>query len=251
MIWQSVGSKIIFFMRKQLTTVNGNISPLSLIHSGVPQGSILGPLLFIMMMNDLPNVVKKSKVSLYADDTCLYFAARDPMELQTTLNHELSLLNEWFFHNHLLLNVNKSKYILIGTKSALRKCTNIGININGIMLERVNTCKYLGVQIDENLNWKSQINQVRIKANGSFQLLKRVRTFIDYDTALLVYKTIIQPHFDYCSIIWMNGNSTDLQRLQILQNRALRVVLGVDARYNREALYNTVGVDRLEERCRA
>ena len=97
------------------------------------------------------------------------------------------------------------------------------------------------MQIDENLNWKTQINQVRINIIRNFQLLKRVRFFIDYDTALMVYNTLLQPHFDCCSIIWMNGNSTDLKRLQILQNRTLRIVLGVDARYNREAWYNTIG----------
>jgi len=82
-----------FKLRRQLTTINGNSSSMSSIECGVPQGSILGPLLFILMLNDLPNAVKKCKVSLYADDTCLYF------------NNELSSLSEWFFHNHLLLNI--------------------------------------------------------------------------------------------------------------------------------------------------
>ena len=237
-----------FKLRKQVTTVNGNSSPVTLIESGVPQGSILGPLLFILMLNDLPEVVKQCKVSLYADDTCLYFSAKDPNILESIINTELSSLSDWFFHNHLLLNVKKCNFMLIGTKAKLRHFDSVKININGTRLGRVTECKYLGVTLDENLSWKAHINQVRNKSLGSLYLLKRSRSFIDEKTALLLYKTIIQSHFDYCSITWMNGNLCDLQRLQTLQNRALRVVLGVDAQYNREALYNTLKIDRLNER---
>ena len=117
---------------------------MSSIECGVPQGSILGPLLFILMLNDLPNAVKKCKVSLYADDTCLYFAAKDPNILQSTINNELSSLSEWFFHNHLLLNIKKCNYMLIGTKAKLRRFNSVKIKINDTNLERVKECKYLG-----------------------------------------------------------------------------------------------------------
>ena len=95
---------------------------------------------------------------------------------------------------------------------------------------------------------KAHIKQVKNKCIRSLQLLKRSRSFVADNTALLLYKTIIQPHFDYCSITWMNGNSGDLQRLQTIQNRALRIVLGVDAQFNRETLYETLKIDRLNER---
>ena len=138
--------------------------------------------------------------------------------------------------------------MLIGTKAKLHRFDSVKININGVKLEIVTECKYLGVLLDENLSWKAQINQVRNKAIRNLHLLKRTRSFIDHNTALLVYKTLIQPHFDYCSITWMNGNSSDLKRLQTLQNRALRIVLGVDAQYNRETLYKTLKMDRLTDR---
>ena len=221
---------------------------MSSIECGVPQGSILGPLLFILMLNDLPNAVKKCKVSLYADDTCLYFAAKDPNILQSTINNELSSLSEWFFHNHLLLNIKKCNYMLIGTKAKLRRFNSVKIKINDTNLERVKECKYLGVLLDENISWKPQINQVRNKALRNIHLLKRTRSYVDNRIALLLYKTLVQPHFDYCSITWMNGNLSDLQRLQTLQNRALRIVLGVEARYNRETLYRSLNMDRLNER---
>ena len=94
-------------------------------------------------------------MSLYADDTCLYFSAKDPKILEKVINNELSLLSDWFFHNHLLLNVKKCNFMLIGTKAKLRHFDSINININGTKLVRVTECKYLGVTIDENLSWES------------------------------------------------------------------------------------------------
>ena len=138
--------------------------------------------------------------------------------------------------------------MLLGTKAKLRRFNFVKIKINDTNLERVKECKYLGVLLDETLSWKPQINQVRNKALRNIHLLKLTRSYVDNRTALLLYKTLVQPHFDYCSITWMNGNLSDLQRLQTLQNRALRIVLGVEARYNRETLYRSLNMDRLNER---
>ena len=124
----------------------------------------------------------------------------------------------------------------------MRRFNSVKIKINDTNLERVKECKYLGVLLDETLSWKPQINQVRNKALRNIHLLKRTRNYVDNRTALLLYKTLVQPHFDYCSSTWMNGNLSDLQTLQTLQNRALRIVLGVEARYNRKTLYRSLNM---------
>ena len=234
--------------RRQITEVNGNQSRSSFVQSGVPQGSILGPLLFILFLNDLTKVVEKCSLSLYADDTCLYFASKSPQELETTLNKDLLLMANWFSHNHLILNVKKCSYMVIGSKSKLVPFSNVSIGIDNTPLVRVNQCKYLGVIIDCNLTWNQQIESVRLKALRNLHLLRRARYFIDQPTALMLYQAVIQSHFDYCCPVWMNGHLTRLGRLQVIQNRALRIVLRVDNRFNRETLYSTLGVDRLSDR---
>ena len=108
-------------------------------------------------------------------------------------------------------------------------------------------CKYLGVLLDCNLSWIPQINNVKKKVLKMYFALKRIRQFTDEKIALILYKTLIQPHFTYCSTIWMNGRQTRLNQLQILQNRCLRSVLGVNSRFHTEALFETLKIDQLKE----
>ena len=187
-------------------------------------------------------------LSLYADDTCVYFPSKNPQELETVLNKELSFMANWFSHNHLILNVQKCNYMVIGSQARLAPFRNVNVSIGNTQLERVNQCKYLGVIIDCNLTWSQQIESVRLKAVRNLHLLRRARSYIDNAMALTLYQTLIQSHFDYCSTIWMNGYSIHLSRLQVIQNRALRIVLQVDNRFNRQTLYRTLKVDCLVDR---
>ena len=234
-----------FHQRKQSTVINGNESEDSEVLCGVPQGSILGPLLFILYMNDLPCVIKNCLVSLYADDTCLYFASDNPEELEKNINDDLNAICEWLSHNKLMLNVKKCKFMLIGSKRKRQKFENITIKINNSPIEKVNHCRYLGIEIDSDLSWMPQVNNVRAKVLRNFHVLRRARSYIDQNTALTLYNTMIRPHFEYCSTIWMKPNSGHIKRLQTLQNRALRIVLKVDYRYHRRDLYHTLQVDCL------
>ena len=154
----------------------------------------------------------------------------------------------WFSHNHLILNIKKCNYMVIGSQARLAPFRNIKIQTNNTQLERVNQCKYLGVIIDSNLTWNQQIDSVRLKAVRNLHLLRRARYFIDKPTALTLYHTLLQSHFDYCCTIWMNGHITHLRRLQNIQNRALRIVMQVDNRFNRKTLYNTLKTDCLFDR---
>ena len=234
-------------MKESKWVVNGNRSTIRTVTSGVPQGSILGPLLFILTLNDLHKSVKKCSLSLYADDTCLYFASKDPRLLEKTINDDLKSLSKWFSNNQLLLNIGKCQFMLIGSKGNLRRFNNVKIKIQNSQLQRVSHCKYLGVLLDSNFTWTQQIDHVRKKVLKTFYSLKRVRQYLDEKTSLLLYQTLIQPQFEYCSLIWMNGQATQLARLQKLQNRCLRVILGVDSRFNRETLYRTLETKTLKE----
>ena len=133
----------------------------------------------------------------------------------------------------------------VGSKSNRKKFENVSIKINNVPIERVNHCKYLGVTIDTEFTWKPQFNHVKSKVLRNFYALRRARPFIDQTTALTLYNTMIRPHFEYCSTVWMKPNSGHIKRLQILQNRALRTVLKVDYRHSRRDLYQRLQIDCL------
>ena len=234
-----------FHLRRQVTIVNGNESTPSYVKHGVPQGSILGPLLFILYLNDLPRVVKHCKISLYADDTCVYVASKDPAELEAMLNKDLESMSKWYSHNELLLNAKKCKLILFGTKKNLLKFQQVKIHIDGCKLDVVDEFKYLGVILDKNLSWKPQIENVKSKILRNFYVLRRTRPFIDRNTAVILYNTMIQSYFDYCNVIWLNPYSAQMKKLQTVQNRALRLILNVDNRHHRRNLYEDLKIDCL------
>ena len=132
-------------LRKQVTVINGNLSEPRRVTCGVPQGSILGPLLFIITINDIVKAVKHCTVSLYADDTCLYYASSNPHDLEKYVNEDLSSISKWLNCNGLLLNEKKCECMIITPMRKKRLFNNIQVKINSFCIQQTNTCKYLGV----------------------------------------------------------------------------------------------------------
>ena len=236
--------------RLQATMVNGNISSLKQVEHGVPQGSILGPLLFLLFINDVSNVVKHCHLSLYADDTCLYFSSSDPNVMSVSVNEDLQNISSWLSDNKLILNITKSEYMLIGSQRRLVKFndSHLTLAIGGESLNRVTKCKYLGVILDANLNWKHHVDHIRCKVVKSLFLLRKARPFITINIAKMLYHTIIQSHFDYCSPVWSNANKTLLNVLHILQKRALRIILKTNLMTRSNVLYQQSGIQPLQSR---
>ena len=142
--------------RSHNVSVNGISSKQADYVGGIPQGSILGPLLFIIYIDNLPNAVSgKTKVSMYADDTALYTISKDVNDLNCTLNTDLEKVFNWLIRNKLSLNVRKTELLVLGSKQRLCRINdeNINVHINGSKLTRVNKFIHLGVIIDENLSW--------------------------------------------------------------------------------------------------
>ena len=191
----------------------------------VPQGSILGPLLFTVYINDLPDSLRHSKVSLYADDTANCFSDPDPNVIANTLNAELSNISNWFAHNKLSLNTTKCKFMIFCTKSQTDSCKDITIKHNGTILERLTSYKYLGIKLDPHLKFNDYIDYVRSKTIGKIRLLGQVSKFLDRATRLHLYKSLILPIFDYAYCIYDCLTQQDLYQLQKLQNCAMCNIL--------------------------
>ena len=178
--------------RTQTTCISGNSSQFRPVTCGIPQGSILGPLLFIVHINDLPSVLKHCKVSMYADDTMLYCSGKDPRELCRKINEDLEHVRIWLLRNKLHLNMKKTEYITFGSKQRLEKMddNDFDIQINSTLVRRVRECKHLGVLLDENLTWQNHINTLQKKIRGGLFMLKSIRNIVNKNVLLTVYNSI-------------------------------------------------------------
>ena len=214
--------------RVQCCTVHGVDSQIENIDIGVPQGSCLGPLLFLVYINDLPKAVKNSVTSMYADDTSLCFKSKDLSRVNEALNKDISHLDAWLISNKLSLNVAKTQSMLVSTKAkrkALDKSNqNLQVKINGTELEAVSKIKYLGLLLDNSLDWKDQDQAVSLKVSRWLGILKHAKNFLPFSALTSLYTSIVEPHFRYCCSVWGCAGTTEINRLQKFQNRAARMV---------------------------
>ena len=187
---------------------------------------------------------------MYADDTNVTFAASDMLGLETQINTELKSINLWLRANKLSLNVAKTEFMVISSRQKLQSLNDKAVNINveGVKINQTDHSKALGLNIDENLSWKEHIHEISKKVASSIGALKRVRPFISMHTAIKIYKGLIEPHFDYCSVVW-DGLSQQLsKKLQKLQNRAARAITKSSYNTNSSYLLNSLSWDNLSVR---
>ena len=194
------------------------------VTASVPQGSLLGPLLFLIHINDLPNSLRGTVPRMFADDTNLTLSAKTLTERKLVLTPELNNLSCWLKANKLSLNVSKTERIIIVSRKRLSaQCDDVEIRIDDQIIKRVDKTKSLGLTIDAQLSWGKHVEEICKKVSHSaIGALKRVRPFISKETAIQIYNALIMPHFDYCSPVWdcLSGYLSD--KLQKLQNRAAR-----------------------------
>ena len=194
---------------------------------GVPQGSILGPLLFLLYVNDMPQSVEYD-LFLYADDSCLVFQNKDPDKIEQQLNKGFANLCDWFVDNKLSIHFgeDKTKFILFATKSRVKKLPKLNITHNGIKIKQHSSVSYLGCVLDETLSGESMALDVLKKINAKLKFLYRKNNFLNLSLRRLLCNALIQPHFDYaCSTWYPNLNQNLKKRLQTLQNKCIRFCL--------------------------
>ena len=217
--------------RRQFCKVNGVCSDLAEINIGVPQGSCLGPLLFLIYINDLPFALKRAKATMYADDTAISFSSDNIEEIDAVVNAELACLEKWLQGNKLSLNVVKTQAMIIGSSQKLRKIDTPMVpiphfQVNGKDIDLVKETKYLGLMIDDNLKWESNVVCTQKKISRAIGRLKYAKHYVQEDTLRNMYLSIVQPHFSHCCSVWGCCGATKLKTLQKLQNRAARIVTG-------------------------
>ena len=226
--------------RKQYVTYNGVKSTMKTIRCGVPQGSILGPLLFLIYINDLANVCKQTVPFLFADDTNLFKNGNDINSIVESLNSELSDISLWLKINKLSLNIKKTHYMIFTTKRKIIEF--LDIKIDGTNIERVDDTKFLGVYIDEKLNWKKHISYLSGKVSRGMGILVKARKLITPDALKTLYFSFIYPFFTYCNHVWGKTSATSLNRLVILQKRCIRILTSSKCYEHTEPLFDKLGL---------
>ena len=236
--------------RYQRISLNGNLSEPKAVNFGVPQGSNLGPLLFLIFINDLPNCLTSGSARMFADDTNISVHSHNILGLEPQLNQELENIRKWLLSNRLSLNIAKTEFMVMGSRQKFTAHHDypLKVMIDNNELERVEHAKSLGVTIDKNLNWSIHVDNIVKKVSSCVGALKRVRSFVSSETAILIYKSLILPHFDYCSTVWSGLGAELSDKLQKLQNRAARVITKTGYETRSSELLSKLGWDKLSLR---
>lgn len=202
--------------------------------TGVPQGSILGPLLFLLYINDIGTSLEYSGYHLLADDTAIYIVGKDSEEMEHKINKDLENLYGWLESNKMKLNVDKTKAMIIGKDKKVENWINDGfaMKVGQSNIEIVEKHRYLGVIIDRELTFRDHMDYVCKKIAGKIGVLSRISGDFSEWSRRTIYNTIVLPHFIFGGTIIYLARMEDLRRLQVLQNRAMRVILGCN-RYTR------------------
>lgn len=212
--------------RSQRVKFNGLLSTPMKVDLGVPQGSVLGPMLFLLYINDITEVINDNcAIRLFADDALIYTIEYSSIEINNKLNEQIVRVEEWLRRNKLSVNVDKTKVMLLRGIRKKTKENYIKVMLQNKVLEVVSEVKYLGVTIDKNLNFSAHIDYMSKKIGSKIGLLRRVGADMTPIMRCVIYKAVIAPVFEYCASILVGANKSDLQHLQTLQNRAMRIIL--------------------------
>ena len=203
--------------RKQRTKVNGSYSSWLELLFGVPQGSILGPLLFNIFINDMFYFTNESKLANYADDNTLYTVKENITDLLKILENETCIILDWFRKNEMKPNGDKCHLIVCNQE-------NVSVKLGNEIIHTTDLVDLLGVKIDKNLNFSEHVTKLCKKGNQKLHALARISRYLKEDKLKIIMKTFIQSQFNYCPVVWMFHNRTLNHKINKLHERALRLV---------------------------
>ena len=229
------------YQRQQLVEFNGCLSDMRYIETGVPQGSVLGPLLFSIYINDLPSCLNMFKMITYADDTTLLCDLNNDNDIETSINDELCKITNWLLVNQLSLNVKKTKFMVF--HSGRKHVVYPILSINGTVIERVDTFIFLGLHISHDLKWKPHIQTMSQKLSKITGILHRLKE--KYSSSILkkIYNTLMLPHLNYCILSW----GFQCQEIYLLQKHAIRNIEKADYRAYTEPIFKSLNLIKVQD----
>ncbi len=211
--------------RKMYVKYKGNKSELKHMEYGVPQGSVLGPLLFLILTNDLALSMKKCKSILFADDTTIYCTDKNPRVLIDSIKSDLNILVDWFHANKLTLNLSKTNFIYFTPRSKKKNDINISLSVSDISISRVDVTKFLGIYLDHNLSFDRHIKHVCSKLSKNLYMLRTVKNILPKASLKILYYSYIHSSIVYGLNIWGPlVAKSNLKRVRVIQKKAIRTI---------------------------
>ncbi|KAK9877338.1 hypothetical protein WA026_017732 [Henosepilachna vigintioctopunctata] len=229
--------------RQQFTVLEDKKSSTDVLKSGVPQGSILGPLLFLIYINDLVDCNIIGSLSLFADDTAIVYRG-NLSEIIMHAQRDLDSMCDWASDNNIVINHSKCNYILLNNASNGQSCE---LKINGTVINEVPYTKYLGITIDNKLNYQHHIEELINTLNAVCFYVRRNVNLLNIKTKYLIYHSYVNSRLMYLPCIWGQARKVDLDKLQIVQNRCVKIIFGRHPRTSTSSLYNDLKILTIRE----
>ena len=234
--------------RVQKTRANGMTSGECEIRCGVPQGSVLGPLLFLLYVNDINNVIINSKIHMYADDTVIYISGKNINIMQKLIQKDLEKFTGWCTSNKLSVNTTKTRYMIFSPKALKKSYKEVKLSINDEILQQVHSYKYLGIMLDPDLNYEMFLKQQLKNISYRAYTLVKIAGYLSSRALLKIYNAYILPIIDQGDFLYIKSNKQLLMKLQRLQNKCLKTCLKLNIRTPTEQIHQITGMPYLEDR---
>ena len=207
--------------RKQITVIEDCISVMDIIEWGVPQGSVLGPLLFLIFINDIP-YASDLGTWLFADDTALVLSALNIVLLQEKMNIEVDKIQDWLLANKLSVHyVDKSQYMLINSNITKRVDDDFELKMGGHILDRTKSYRYLGLLVDDKFSWENHVNELCWKISQVAGIILKIRSLLSKQAMMLVYHSLVGSKLRYGLICWATANKSLLDRVDVAHNTVI------------------------------
>ena len=229
--------------RQQYVAFKNCRSDLKFINNGVPQGSILGPMLFLIYINDFPNASKLFNFIMYADDTSLFCCLEgiQSPHKEYTLNQELQKVYKWLLANKLKLNVAKTKYMIFSKRN--KNINPIYLNINNNVIDHVSSFNFLGLHLNSKLTWNTHMEEISKKISRTIGVLKKLQLTVPKNILLSIYNALILPQINYCLLCW----GYDTSEIFLLQKKAIRIISGANIKSHTEPIFKLYNLLKIED----
>ena len=208
--------------RTQYVTIDGKNSSSKQLTYGVPQGSILGPLLFIIYINDLPEISRIARFILYADDANIILSGTNIDDINEQLKLICNKLVKWVASNGLQLNLKKTNYMIFSRRKI---DLPVPLKISNVAIERKTEARFLGVILDEKLNWNSHITHLKAKMSRYIGIMYKIKRYLPPQARLQIYHSFVQSHLNFCSLIWGFSSKSNIQSVFGMQKKGIRAIV--------------------------
>ena len=208
------------------------------ITSDVPQGSILGPLLFLLYVKDFPNCLNHFSTIMFADDTSIFVFLYSHLNIKIIIfiyihaNEDLNSIYKWLCTNKLSLNYAKTKFMLFQTAHSKPPPPHLLLQVNEKKIEKVREINFLGITFTENLSWKTQMQKIFSKIRFGYYAIKNIRPYLNNKHLHILYYSMIQSHINYCTITWLHGNRVIANKIQKICNKFQKMLSSLQSRLN-------------------